>query len=222
MLKRFVFLAAAVLAITASPASASSILVTDNTTFSVNWLNTVTNPDLSGTARFTITGWSATGFDLTIDQVANTTPTTPDINARFVSFGFGLTPDATHSNAIDGSVFAWGFSNFPGFGTIDVCGFAGNNCGGGGNGGLGAGESQLGSMSIHFDGDFANGVTFAPIAAKFQTNVTSYEFDSCVAPCSIERELDPPTVPEPGSLVLMGSGFVGFAAILRRRQTRKA
>ena len=74
-MKRFVVFGAAMLALMARPAYATSITVTDNTSFTVNWLNTVTNPDLSGSARFTISNFTADGFDLLVDQIMNTTPT---------------------------------------------------------------------------------------------------------------------------------------------------
>ena len=201
-----------------SSASATSILVTGNTQFDVNWLSAATTPPLEGSARFTITNFSATGFDLTIDLITNSTATTPNINARLTSFGFGLSPNfTTYSNAVNGAAYSWGFSNFPGFGQVDVCGYGGQNCAGGGNGGLKAGETMTGSMSIHFSGNFAGGVTFSPVPAKFQSNVGSFEFDGCIQG---DPSCDPqlPLVPEPGTFVLVGLGLAAAAVKLQRRR----
>ena len=216
-MKRFVFLTALLFALVARPAFATSIyLVTGNTSFTVNWLYTATNPDLSATATFTISNYTTSGFDLKIDGIANTTATSPDIFARLSSFGFGMTPDATsHSGVDNGTVYQFGFSNFPGgFGSVDVCAFSGNNCAGGGNNGLLPGQTTN-DMNIHFDGPFTNGVTFSDFGIKIQTNAGSYEFGGCITDCGSTFN-DQAAVPEPASMVLLGTGLVLGAARLRR------
>jgi hypothetical protein len=203
----------------ARTASAASVLVTADTSFTVNWFYDMTapNPDLAGSALFTISNYSTGGFTLTISNIQNTTATSPDINARLTSFGFGLDPDATsYSNAIDGAVYAWGFSNFAAFKTVDVCAYAGQNCAGGANAGLGQGESTNVPMSITFAGNFVNGVTFSPIPVKFQTNVGSFEFDGTT--CTIPGGCDFTPVPEPASLMLLGLGLVVVGSRARRRR----
>jgi hypothetical protein len=206
----------------AAPASAAAILVNSNTAFTVSWLNTTTDPDLSAQATFTVTNWSTSSFNLAISNVQNTTAATPNINARLTSFGFGLTPNATgFSNIVNGSIYSWGFTNFPSFQTVDVCAFAGINCAGGAFAGLNQNQGLLPNdiMSITIFGSFANGVTFNPIAARFQTAVGSFNFDGTVCPgCGPNPQIPP--IPEPASVVLLASGLALAARRLRTRRER--
>ena len=191
----------------ARPVAAATIFVDGNTSFAVDWLYTATNPDLAGSALFTISGWSDNSFTLTISNIANSTATSPNIGARLVSFGFGLDSDATYSNIVNGSLFGFGFSNFPGFQAVDVCAFAGNNCAGGGNAGLSAGQTSSDILSMLISGSFGEGVTFSPIPVKFQTAIGSFEFDSTT----------PNTpVPEPATLFLFGTGLVAAGYTARK------
>ena len=141
---------------------------------------------LLATAKFTVSNWSGTSFVMTVTNVRNTMPTSPDINARLTAFGFGLMPDGTFSNLVPGSIYQWAFTNFPAFQRVDVCLTSGSGCAGGGYGGLNQGQSTADSHSVTITGNFTNGVTIAPIPAKFQTSLGSLETDGVV--------IDPPPV----------------------------
>ena len=77
---------------------------------------------------------------MTVTNVKNTMPTSPNINARLTAFGFGLTPEGTFSNLVTGSIYQWAFTNFPAFQRVDVCLASGSGCAGGGTGGLNQGQ----------------------------------------------------------------------------------
>ena len=127
----------------AVPASAqATVFVTGNTTFTVTWEGVNAQATLLATAKFTVSNWTGNSFVMTVTNVRNTMPTSPDINARLTAFGFGLIPDGSFSNLVPGSIYQWAFANFPGFQRVDVCLTSGSGCAGGGSGGLSQGQAR--------------------------------------------------------------------------------
>ena len=155
----------------AVPGSAqTSVFVNGNMSFTVTWQGpALGGASLLAVATFTVSNFSGTSFVMTVTNVANTMPTSPDINARLTAFGFGLIPLGTFSNQVPGSIYQWAFTNFPAFQRVDVCLTSGSGCGGGGSGGLNQGQSTSDSHSVTISGAFTDGVTIVPIPAKFQT-----------------------------------------------------
>ena len=126
----------------AVPGSAqTNVFVNGNTSFTVTWQGVKPGATLLATATFTVSNWSGTSFVMTVTNVRNTMPTSPNINARLTAFGFGLTPEGTFSNLVNGSIYQWAFTNFPAFQRVDVCLTSGSGCAGGGDGGLNQGQS---------------------------------------------------------------------------------
>ena len=104
--------------VSAIPGSAQTqVFVNGNTSFTVTWQGVKPDATLLATARFTVSNFSSTSFVMTVTNVANTMPTSPNINARLTAFGFGLTPAGTFSNLVNGSIYQLGVHEFPGVST---------------------------------------------------------------------------------------------------------
>ncbi|MFB2894430.1 cistern family PEP-CTERM protein [Aerosakkonemataceae cyanobacterium BLCC-F50] len=138
-------------------------------------------------------------------------------NASIVSFGFGVSPNATGVSVNGSSVFTeavvqTGQQMFPGgFKQIDVCVYAANNCSGGNvNQGLQAGQSTTFDITIFSDSFYnstqrTNVVTLSDFPVKFQTSVGSFESAG---------------VPEP--ITVFGSGLaLGFGALFKRQMGQR-
>ncbi len=169
----------------AVPCSAqANVFVNGNTTFTVTWQGVKEGATLLATATFTVSNFSGTSFVMTVTNVRNAMPTSPDVNGRLTAFGFGLTPEGRFSNLVPGNIYQWAFTNFPAFQRVDVCLTSGGGCAGGGGGGLNQGEVSNETYSVTITGAFTNGLTITPIPAKFQTGLGSLETDGVV--------IDPP------------------------------
>jgi len=223
----------------AKPINAADDPGTDS--FTIKWKvpagtvgDAATPVDLTAEALFKITTFNATTLTFDID-IKNTTVLPPgSFNTNILSFGFGVTPDATLASATDGNADAvtWeaaiqtGQQQFPGgFKQIDVCVWAANNCAGGSiNDGLAAGASD--KLTLTLTGDFKapTGSTNKYVALlsdfplKFQGSWGSFEVpggggNPCTGPnCGGNG------VPEPTSLALVGLGMLA----LRLNRTRRA
>ena len=193
----------------AVPGSAqTNVFVNGNTSFTVTWSGPKEGFVLLSQATFTVSNFSGTSFVMTVTNVRNTMPTSPDINARLTAFGFGLTPEGTFSNLVAPSIYQWAFTNFPAFQRVDVCLTSGSGCAGGGSGGLDQGQSTNFIYSVTITGAFTNGVTITPIPAKFQTSLGSLETDGVVidqpqvgASDLTIAKMHPPVIAIPGETV---------------------
>ena len=157
----------------AIPGSAqTNVFVNGNTTFTVTWQGVKADATLLATATFTVSNWTGNSFVMTVTNVGNTMPTSPNINARLTAFGFGLTPESTCQQSSQRQHLSVGVHELPGVSRRCV---------------LDDGKwlrwrrvrrSQPGSstaetMSVLVTGAFPSGVTVTPIPAKFQTSLGS-------------------------------------------------
>jgi hypothetical protein len=188
--------------------------------------------DLTATITFTINAFNVdygTGNDtLSLGiNIANTTDLSayPGTNSAITSFGFGVTPDATATIGSSGSVFdmvgtgSGTSQNYPGgFSNIDVCIFADGCSGGNVNDGLQAGSSD--SLTIDLTGNFdlygdshTGALALFDFPLKFQGTWGSFETPGQITP-------PPPSVPEPGTLALLGIALFAVGLTNRRRKAQ--
>ena len=215
-------IAALGLALISNPASAFFIdSVNDSLGFSWNYSGGGYN--LTGVGTMTATALSSNSLTLQI-SLTNNTVAASNNNARLTAFGFGINPNATgvtFSDGNDAGMVGASLSAIPSLKEIEVCAFGGVNCPGGSNGGVFAnGASDTFSLILTgAAGAFTNGVTIEPLGYKYQTNVGSFEFSCSTGSNGQYCGGGSVSVPEPGSLALLGGLAVAAYATSRRRRS---
>lgn len=142
--------------------------------------------------------------------------TTAADNVRLVTFGFGINPNVKSVSFTD--LAAGGLTNatlgsIPSIKDIEVCAYGGQSCSGGSNGGIAANGTDTFKLTLTADTiKFGNSIQFDPLGVKYQTGPGSFEI-SCtgVAGCA------PTSVPEPGSIALLGLGLAAFSLSRKRK-----
>ncbi len=219
MIRKYAFVAASVLALSAAPALADPITLDAGdvgTSFTLNYNGFADGTVVDGlTASTSFTLKSVTDTSYSFDYtVANTT--SGDLSSRVSSFAFDTNPDISSATSTGTYNYTVLDSNYPnGIGNVDVCfkGGASNSCAGN-SGGVTTGDSGTGSLTLNFS-DPVSALTLDNFFVRYQSitgagNITS-------ASGAVTSSSGGTPVPEPGMLVLFGIGAAAVAFGRRRK-----
>ena len=204
--------AAAVFAVTAIPASASSVIYGGNTYNSgqsiVISFTGVQFPNSTGTLTLTFTGTSGNDYNFAYSLLNTST----DPSTNISGFGFDVTggtidlsttsSTGTYTTISSGSI-SGGYS-------VDLCATAGPNCAGGSNGGPTPGGTATGTLALEFT-SLPSSFTLTQPVIRMQNTGPDGNGSDIGLPV-------PGPVPEPASWAMMLVGFTGIGFAMRRRR----
>ncbi len=192
-----------------------------NDTFTVNFDGNVGGLPLAGltaSALFKVTAFTTNSIEF---DVSLTNTTSGGITSRVSGLAFDTTPnltDATSSGVFNIAVLGGSYPN--GFGSIETCfkDGGGPTCDGGGGGGVTTGNTGDFHIVLSFVGPVTQ-FSFDKFGVRYQSITGTTQGTSGTGTGTVD-DPPPPSVPEPTTLVLLGTGLLGSIAAKRRRASK--